>query len=98
MNRPPTCRANRHAPPSAALPVGQWFLQTFRQMLSYEPCGKPATHLAYWETKPLCAEHAEQLRVALRSDNSLGNVLAGGRARTEEEIERMVRPIGDPSS
>jgi len=36
-----------------------------------------------------CRPHAEELRRALRGSDTLGNVLVG-RARTEEEIERMI--------
>lgn len=91
MSRP-TCRANRHPQPSADQPVGAWFFHTLRHMLDYEPCGKPATHTGYDGNKPLCDEHAEEVRAGLRSPNSIGNVLAG-RPRTEEEIACMVRPI-----
>jgi hypothetical protein len=61
-------------------------------MKNYRPCGKPATHTSYGGTKPLCADHAEELRKSLRSPDTLGNVLAG-RPRTEEEIASMVRPL-----
>jgi hypothetical protein len=51
-------------------------------------CQKPATHATVLGRR--CAVHAEELRQSLRDPNTLGNVLAGGRARTEDEIERMV--------
>lgn len=85
-----TCTANRQPPPSGDLPVTAWLRATFSQMLHYEPCGAPATHWAYGGTKPLCDRHAEDLRAALRNPTTLGNVLSGGRARTEEEIALMV--------
>jgi hypothetical protein len=37
-----------------------------------------------------CAHHAEALRESLRRSDTLGNVFAGRRARTEEEIARMI--------
>jgi hypothetical protein len=40
-----------------------------------------------------CARHAEELRAALRDPNTLGNVLAGGKARTEEQIALLVREL-----
>jgi len=89
----PTCRANRHPQPIAEQPVGAWLFSTLRHILAYEPCGRPATHTSYDDNKPLCDEHAEELRAGLRSPNSIGNILAGGRPRTEEEIVLMVRPI-----
>lgn len=92
MNCPPTCRANRHPMPSKELSPAAWLLETGRHMANYEPCGKPATHLAYARTKPLCEEHAREMREALASPDALGNVIAG-RARTPEEISRMVVPI-----
>lgn len=52
-------------------------------------CQAPATHLGHLGRR-LCEVHAEELRKALRNPNTLGNILAGGRARTEEEIARMV--------
>ena len=86
------CRANLHPMPSASLPPGEWLLETARHMMRYEPCNEPATHTAYGGDKPLCPKHAEEMRAALRSPDSLGNVMAG-RARTEEEIAGMVREI-----
>lgn len=61
--------------------------------LSSSPAKEPATH-----NSPLgrrCARHAEELREALRNPRALGNVMAGGRARTEEEIAELV--VGLPS-
>jgi hypothetical protein len=78
--------------PSANLSTADWVRATWAHMKNYEPCGKPATHLAYEGSKPLCPEHAEAMRQALRSPDSLGNVIAG-RVRTEEEITLMVRPL-----
>ena len=52
-------------------------------------CQAPATHDSAIVGR-LCTAHAEELRQALRNENTLGNVLAGGRARTEEEIARLV--------
>ena len=43
-----------------------------------------------------CSKHAEELRQALRNPATTMNVIVG-RARTEEEIERLVMllPVGD---
>lgn len=87
-----TCRANRHEMPNKNLSPGEWLRATWQHMKSYEPCGKPATHVSYDGRKPLCDQHAEELRIALRSEDTLGNVLSG-RAWTEEEIQRMVRRL-----
>lgn len=95
MNSPPTCRANRHPRPTPSLsqsPIADWLRETWGHMKNYEPCGEPATHAGYGGTKPLCDKHAQELRDALRSPDTVGNVLAG-RARTEEEIAIMVRPL-----
>jgi hypothetical protein len=92
MNGAPCCRANRHPMPSKDLAPAAWVVETLRHMAHYEPCGKPATHLSYNRSKPLCEEHARELRAALASPDALGNVLAG-RPRTQEEIARMVVPI-----
>jgi hypothetical protein len=51
-------------------------------------CQEPATHKSIMGR--CCARHAEALRESLRSPNTLGNIFAGRRARTEEEIARMV--------
>lgn len=40
-----------------------------------------------------CTHHAEALRKSLRNPDMLGNVLAGGRARTEEEIALLIREL-----
>jgi len=88
------CRANRHPMPSKDLAPADWLVETARHMARYEPCGKPATHLSYNGSKPLCEEHARELREALASPDSLGNLFAG-RPRTEEEIARMVVPIAN---
>lgn len=50
-------------------------------------CQAPATHNS--NHGRLCARHAEDLRCALRKPNTVGNILTG-RARTEEEIARLV--------
>jgi hypothetical protein len=78
--------------PSRELPVAEWLVATARHMSGYTPCGKPATHVGYDGSKPLCDQHAEEMREALRSESTLGNILAG-RPRTEREIAAMVRPI-----
>jgi hypothetical protein len=51
-------------------------------------CQEPATHATALGRR--CTRHAEAYRDALRNPRTLGNVIAGGRARTEEEIARMV--------
>jgi hypothetical protein len=51
-------------------------------------CQAPATHDSVLGRRCDCC--AEVLRQALRRTNTLGNVLTGGRARTEEEIARLV--------
>jgi hypothetical protein len=91
---PLTCRANRKALLSASLSTGDWLQKVADYILGYEPCGDLATHM--FSGKPLCPKHAELFREALRSPDSLGNVVAG-RARTEDEIAAMVEPISDPS-
>ena len=37
-----------------------------------------------------CAKHAEDLRCAFRNPNTIGNIVAGNRARTEAEIAKLV--------
>jgi hypothetical protein len=59
------------------------------QKLFAERCLAPATHITI--QGPHCAACAEALRKSLRDPNTLGNILAGNRARTEEEIALMVR-------
>jgi hypothetical protein len=58
-------------------------------------CQAPATHTTVMGRR--CHRHAEELRQAMRNSATTMNVLAGGRARTEEEIERLVMllPKGD---
>jgi hypothetical protein len=51
-------------------------------------CQEPATHETVMGRR--CTRHAEAFREALRDPNTIGNVLSGGRARTEKEIARMV--------
>lgn len=53
-----------------------------------ERCQEIATHETYLGRR--CERHAEQMRRELRNPNILFNVLAGRRARTEDEIEKMV--------
>ncbi len=53
-------------------------------------CGKPATFstpLGYY-----CDDCIERFRAVCRSPLSMINVIAG-RARTEEEIARLIKPI-----
>lgn len=54
-------------------------------------CQATATHETFMGRR--CALHAEALRINLRNPRTLGNVLAGGRARTEEEIAMLVREL-----
>ncbi len=54
-------------------------------------CQKTATHTTVMGRR--CARHAEELRCAMRNPATVMNVLAGGRARTEKEIERLVMEI-----
>ena len=53
-------------------------------------CQTAATHEAH--VGRLCATCAASLRQSLRDPNTLGNVIFG-RARTEEEIARIVAEI-----
>lgn len=68
----------------------------FRGILLGPLCQEEATH----ETPSgrRCARHAEELRRALRSPNTLLNVLAGKRL-SEAQIDRMIveLPKGEPS-
>jgi hypothetical protein len=59
-----------------------------RSMLGGPRCQKPATHDSIFGR--CCAQHAEELRQALRDPSTFGNILAGDRPRTENEIARMV--------
>jgi hypothetical protein len=54
-------------------------------------CQKPAMHQTLFGRH--CTIHAEALRKSLRDPDMLGNVLAGGRARTEEEIDLLVKEL-----
>ncbi len=54
-------------------------------------CQAPATHETYLGRR--CADHAEALRINLRNPHTLGNLIAGGVARTEEEIAVLVREL-----
>lgn len=64
-------------------------------LFSATRCQEPATHQTVMGKR--CARHAEELKIALRDPLTVGNVIAGNRARTEEEIDRMVvlLPKGD---
>lgn len=53
-------------------------------------CGRPALYETI--NGPHCERCAERLREAARNPHTVMNVLGGGRARTEEEIARLVRP------
>ena len=55
-------------------------------------CLQPAAFHDATTGRPLCPVCADRLAKALRSPNSLGNVIAG-RARTEAEIARIIRPL-----
>jgi len=52
-----------------------------------ERCQAPATHASVLGR--LCAKHAEELKALIRSADTFANVILG-RARTEEEISRLV--------
>lgn len=54
-------------------------------------CQEKATHETYLGRR--CALHAESMRINLRNPNTLGNILGGGRARTEEEIACLIREL-----
>lgn len=54
-------------------------------------CQESATHSTYLGRR--CAHHAEAIRRAMRNSNTLANVLNGKRARTEEEITRLVKEL-----
>ena len=54
-------------------------------------CQEEATHETVMGRR--CERHAEDLRESLRDPNTLGNLFAGGRGRTEKEIEQLVRPL-----
>lgn len=54
-------------------------------------CQEPATHTSLMGRR--CAKHAEELRKAMRNPNTIGNVMTGGRARTEEEIALLVKEL-----
>jgi len=59
-----------------------------RSVLGGPRCQAPATHDTVMGRR--CTPHAEEMRRALRDPDTFGNLLAGARARTEEEIARMV--------
>ncbi len=59
--------------------------------LGGDRCQEPATHLSHVGRR--CARHAEELKEALRNPETLGNLFAGGRARTELEIARIIVPL-----
>jgi hypothetical protein len=79
------------APPKC---LGPKEIPTFslKSLFHNERCLAPATHVDVFLNRPLCDACAERSRAALRDPNTLGNVL-GKRARTEEEIARMIRPL-----
>ena len=83
------CMAPREEPPDVP---GQTFIDRLRS-LGGPRCQAPATHETVMGCR--CARHAEELRRALRDPHTLGNVLAGNRARTEDEIARLVRPLSE---
>ena len=56
--------------------------------LGGERCGQPATHQSAIVAR-LCTTHANLLRERLRNPDTVANVLLG-RARTEEEIAKLV--------
>ena len=61
-----------------------------RKVIGGPRCGKPATHAT-----PLgyrCSACADQLRADARNPKMFINVMAG-RARTEEEIEAMIKAL-----
>jgi hypothetical protein len=66
-------------------------------MLTGPLCQEAATHQTLSGRR--CARHAEELRQAFRNPKTLGNVLAGGGARTEEQIARLIveLPKGESS-
>lgn len=78
------CMAPREEPPDVP---EQTFIDKIRS-LGAPRCQEPATHETVLGRR--CAHHAEELQQSLRDPNTLGNVLAGRRARTEEEIARLV--------
>jgi hypothetical protein len=83
-------------PPSADLDIGKWVLATVAYVFSDEaPCGKAATHVAFWG-KPLCEAHADALRKRLRDGDTLAGILKqgsdGGRL-SDADIARLVRPL-----
>lgn len=64
--------------------------QADRKVLGGPRCGKTATY-----STPLgyrCTECADHMRADARNPNTLINVIAG-RARTEEEIEAMIKAL-----
>jgi hypothetical protein len=54
-------------------------------------CQAPATHQTLFGRH--CTHHAEELKKSLRNPDMLGNIMAGGRARTEEEIDLLVKEL-----
>jgi len=88
-----SCRANLHKEPCTELPTREWLIAVAKRAFAYEACGKPAQFVTFPDRRPLCAGCAEELRQAMRDPDTLGNVFAGGRARTEEEIARLVQQL-----
>lgn len=53
-------------------------------------CGKPATHETLMGFR--CDEHTETYREAMRSSNTLINILSGN-IPTDEQIEKSIRKL-----
>lgn len=92
-----TCLERPTPPPTGdEQAVGSWLVAMVAYVFADEaPCGKPATHIAFWG-KPLCEHHAAVLRERLRERHTLAGILrgsAGDGKLTDAEIARVVRPI-----
>lgn len=86
-----TCIARINEPGQLTLAEGFVALLKLLNSEAPERCGKPAMF-----ESPLgdyCEACAEKLRERMRNPNMALNVLAGGGARTEEQIAKLVRPI-----
>lgn len=59
-------------------------------------CQKKATHSTYLGRR--CSQHADQLREAFRSTNTLINVFGRRGRYTEEEIARMVVELANENA
>ena len=53
-------------------------------------CGASATYQTL--LGPRCTTCTAKLRLAMRDPSTMGNVLSG-RARTDDEIDRLIKPI-----